>query len=563
MAVIYIDEERGIDADGTPGTLSEPFKSLLEAFVRHGADADYQVKKKDDEEYKPATKSGLKKAAAYAAQQRKKLESAAARAEKDAEQEAARLAVLEEAKNIKIVDDPSLPKPVRIALAATDPAIIGQLRKSQDDPQDGVSRVRIQGRVQRVAKQGGLIFVTLRRGLDQMQCLLSGNLSKTYDALTLTRETAMEITGELWEVPSGAHAPLDRELRADYFSIIAKAPGGDEALTTRVPPDGDVQTLLNLRHLTLRHEKPAAIMFVRHVLETSFNTVYKELGCTKVSPPALVQTQVEGGATLFKLDYYDETAYLTQSSQLYLETVLPVLGDVYCIEKSFRAEKSLTRRHLSEYTHIEAELDFIQFDDLLSHLEHVICRVIDLILENPTAAEAIRRFNPEFIKPSRPFLRMRYAEAIDWLRERGILNEEGSDHVFGDDIAEAAERKMTDELNRPVFLTHFPTEIKSFYMLKAEDDQRVTESVDILMPGVGEIVGGSMRTWDYDELLVGYKREGIDPTSYFWYTDQRKYGSTPHGGYGLGTERFLAWLMKLWTVREACLYPRYMGRCTP
>lgn len=352
MAVFYVDEERGIDAEGTPGTLSEPFKSLLEAFVRHGVDSDYQVKKKDDEEYKPATKSALKKATTYAAQQRKKLESAAARAKTDAEQEAARLAVLEEAKKIKILDDPSLAKPVRISLSATDPAIIGRLRKSQDDTQDGVLRVRVQGRVQRVAKQGGLIFVTLRRGLHQMQCLLSGNLSKTYDALTLTRETAMEITGELWEVPTGAHAPLDRELRADYFTIIAKAPGGDDALTTRVPPDGDVQTLLNLRHLTLRHEKPAAIMFVRHVLESSFNTVYEELGCTKVSPPALVQNQVEGGATLFNLGYYDETAYLTQSSQLYLETVLPVLGDVYCIEKSFRAEKSLTRRHVSTDAHL-------------------------------------------------------------------------------------------------------------------------------------------------------------------------------------------------------------------
>lgn len=346
MAVIYVDEDRGLDAQETPGTVSGPFKSLLEAFVRHGPEAEYQVKKKDDDEYKPAAKSGLKKATAYAAQQRKKSEAAATRAEKETQQEAARLAVLEEAKNIKIVDDPSLPAPVRINLAERDPSVIGRLRKTQDEPQDGVVRVRVQGRVQRVAKQGGLIFVTLRRGLDQMQCLISGNLSKTYDALTLTRETAMEITGELWEVPPGAHAPLDRELYADCFTIIAKAPGGDDAPATRVPADGDPQTLLNLRHLTLRHEKPAAIMFVRHVLEGAFNTVYKELDCKKVSPPALVQTQVEGGATLFKLDYYNESAYLTQSSQLYLETILPVLGDVYCIEKSFRAEKSLTRRHV-------------------------------------------------------------------------------------------------------------------------------------------------------------------------------------------------------------------------
>jgi asparaginyl-tRNA synthetase len=122
---------------------------------------------------------------------------------------------------------------------------------------------------------------------------------------------------------------------------------------------------------------------------------------------------------------------------------------------------------------------------------------------------------------------------------------------------------MCDEINRPVFLTHFPAEIKSFYMQRASDDSRVTESVDLLLPGVGECVGGSMRIWDYDELMAAFKRESIDSTAYFWYLDQRKYGSSPHGGYGLGFERFLASIMKLWTVREACLYPRYMGRCTP
>ncbi|RFU25361.1 hypothetical protein B7463_g10980, partial [Scytalidium lignicola] len=517
MAIIYIDEEAGNDALDieAPGTEAAPFKTLSHAYLKFGPDHEYNVKKKD-EEYKPAAKSALKKAVKFAEQQQKKQD---ARAEREAQDNAALEATIERAKNIKITQDPALPEAVLIRLNETDPSIIGQLRKKDQETESPAVRVRIQGRVRRVAKQGGLIFVLVRRGLDSMQCVLSGDLAKTYDALTLARETSIEIFGQLWAVPAGAYAPLDRELQADYFEIIAKAPGGDDAFSNRVQEDVENP---DLRHLSLRNEKPASIMLVRGVVESAFHAAYQELGITKVVPPTLVTTQCEGGATLFGLNYYGEPAFLTQSSQLYLETVLPSLGDVYCIQSSFRAEKSLTRRHLSEYIHIEAELDYTTFDNLLAHIEHLICRVIDLTLENPIAAATIQKLNPKFSKPQRPFMKMQYTEAIEWLRERGIKNENGEDHVFGDDIAEAAERKMVDEINRP----------------KDKDDKRLTESVDVLVPGVGEIVGGSMRIWDYDELLAAYKREGIDPAPYFWYTDQRKYGSSPHGGYGLGAERY-------------------------
>jgi asparaginyl-tRNA synthetase len=347
MTVIFVDEHRGIDvADNALGTEDSPFNSLSEAFLRHGPEREYRVKKKEDEEYQPATKSALKKAANYAVAQRKKRQAAATRAEREAEEAATVEAALTQAKDIKITENPELPQAVLINIGKTDPHVIGKLRKSSDEPKEGVLRICVQGRVYRVAKQGGIIFVTLRRGLHLMQCLLAGNLAKTYDAQTLARETSMEIIGELWAVPAGLRAPLNRELHADYFRIIAKAPGGDESFTNRVPDDAEPSMLLDLRHLTLRQEKPAAIMFVRHILESAFHTAYEELDFKKVSPPALVQTQVEGGSTLFSLDYYGETSYLTQSSQLYLETVLPSLGDVYCIEKSFRAEKSLTRRHV-------------------------------------------------------------------------------------------------------------------------------------------------------------------------------------------------------------------------
>ncbi|GAB7360897.1 hypothetical protein MBLNU230_g0883t1 [Neophaeotheca triangularis] len=569
---IHINEETGQDTAEADGSQQSPYKTVQHAYLQHTDTANYLIwKAEGDEEqasWKPAAKAALKKAVNYAQAQKKKAGKEQEVALRQKKEEEERQKTLDESRKIVITEDTSLPKAQKITLGEKRPEIVklGSGERSKDvdysDPSRG-TRVRVFGRVHRERKQKEVAFVTLRDGHGYMQCVLTGPLAKTYDAVTLTRETSMMITGEMWEVPPGAHAPDNRELHADYFEIIGKAPGGDDAITNRVQEKGDAQDLLDQRHLALRGEKRAAVMFVRDAVEHAFNCKYHELGYVKVSPPALVQTQVEGGGTLFSLDYYAEKAYLTQSSQLYLETAIPFAGNVYCIEKSFRAEKSLTRRHLSEYTHVEAELDFIDFDDLLTHLEDIICGVLTMVLSNPRIAAMLQDLNPDFQMPERPFKRMRYADAIDWLREHDIKNENDQPHTFGDDIAEAAERRMTDIINRPIFLTHFPVEIKAFYMQKDKQDPRVTESVDCLMPGVGEIVGGSMRMDDYDELMAAYKREGISPDPYYWYTDMRRYGTSPHGGYGLGLERFLAWLCKQHTVRDTCFYPRYMGRCKP
>ena len=542
---VYVDEDVGKDDPAADGSEASPYKTLLFAYIQHPptqpTDPQYFTRKSETgpvsedgdpearKEWKPATKSATKKATSLYEQHKKKLAKTDTLALREkAEQEKRQLA-LQEALKVKISENPKLPKAIKIRLNEKDPAIVklrkGTSEKDVDYSEGRGSRVRITGRVHRFRTQKDVIFLVLQDGYGFLQCVLTGDLTKTYDALTLTQETSMEVWGEMWEVPPGQHAPDNRELHVDYYEMIGKAAGDKDAITTRVQADGDPQSLLDNRHLVLRGEVSSSVMKVRAALLRAFRQTYESEitpSCLEVTPPCMVQTQVEGGATLFEFNYYGQKAYLTQSSQLYLETCLPSLGNVFCVAPSFRAEKSLTRRHLSEYTHIEAELDFITFDDLLVHLELVMSKVIELALADPKIKKLVYDLNPDFQVPERPFMRMRYSDAITWLREHDIPNEEGKPHEFGDDIAEAAERKMTDIINRPIFLTHFPVAIKAFYMKKDPQDLRVTESVDCLMPGVGEIVGGSMRMDDYEELMAAYGREGIDPKPYYWYTDQRK-----------------------------------------
>ena len=547
----YIDEDVGKDDSSAVGTETAPYKTLLHAMIQHGKDAAYMTRRSETGavsedgdpaarlEWKPATQSSKKKATKLFEQHQRKQAAKGEQDTKDAQESMRKLQLIEEAKKVVIQEDKSLPAPIRIRLDETDPK---KITLGSADGKKG-TRVKVMGRVHHLRSQQHVMFIVLKDGYGLMQCVLAGDLIRTYAALTLTLETSMVIHGELRAVPSGQKAPLERELHADYFQVIGAAAGDKEAITNRVAEGADPQTLLDNRHLVLRGEKASSVMKVRAAVLRAFRQAYLEQRCLEVTPPCMVQTQVEGGATLFSFDYYGQTAYLTQSSQLYLETCIPSLGDVFTVSPSFRAEKSLTRRHLSEYTHIEAELDFIEFPDLLTHLETVICRVIELVLADPETSRMIQwlretesKIHREgftkpgvFTPPKRPFKRMKYAEAIEWLKEHNIPNEEGQPHAFGDDIAEAAERKMTDILDVPIFLTHFPVEIKAFYMKKAPEDLRVTESVDVLMPGVGEIVGGSMRMEDFNELMDAYKREGIGSDPYYWYTDQRKYGTSPHG----------------------------------
>ncbi|KAH8827871.1 asparaginyl-tRNA synthetase [Flagelloscypha sp. PMI_526] len=575
MATIYIDETAGTDIEGS-GSETQPYQSLAYAvFVdRSVAVASLRVRKDAQAEWKEPTQSAMKKAQKGADGLEKKKKKADEDAQRALQEKEKRDRLLEDARQIQLVNDPSLPEAKKAKLSLLEP-LRGQ-------------RVRVSGWVHRLRDQKGLIFVVLRDGTGYLQCVLSGQTSKTYDALTLTLESTVELYGMLDPVPEGKTAPGGHELAVDYWKVLGAAPGAEEAFTNQFNEKTDPSIKADLRHLAIRGETASAVLRLRSSMLTAFRGAFATHNILEVTPPCMVQTQVEGGATLFEFNYYGQPAFLTQSSQLYLETCLPSLGDVFCVQESFRAENSHTRRHLSEFTHLEAELAFINFDDLMTNIESIICDTVDTLLADPSSAALIKQLNPDFVAPARPFMRISYVDAITWLNKHGIkrpqedkdgntINDPATgqpqmvDHAVGDDIAEAAERQMTDIIGKPVFLFGFPAELKSFYMKKMpipEGDSlaaqfQFTESCDLLIPNVGEIVGGSMRIADMQELMEGYAREGIDPKPYYWFTDQRKYGTCEHGGYGLGVERFLAWLANRYTVRECSLYPRWPGRCTP
>ena len=429
--------------------------------------------------------------------------------------------------------------------------------------------VYITGWAHRVRHQSKIAFVVVRDGTGYVQVVFGGAIPEFH------RETSLAIRGVVKSEPKAKNElqpPV--EIHVEEYSIIGPSDGDIENIVTS---ESSPDKLLDQRHIVIRGQVASSVMKARHELMRAFREHFWSKDMMEVTPPTLVQTQCEGGSTLFELMYYGEKAYLTQSSQLYLETCLTSIGDVYCILPSYRAEKSKTRRHLSEFTHIEAEYGNITFEDLLERIQDMIIDVVAAVIRR--CGDLIAMVNPEQLKtgatdpkdpnswklmPKKPFKRLKYADAIKFCNEHGIMNPDtNAPFKFGEDITDQPERAMVAKIGECVLMTHFPAEMKSFYMSREPSDRTLTESVDVLMPGVGEIVGGSMRMWNYDELMQAYAREKLDPSTYYWYTEQRKYGSVPHGGFGLGLERLIVWMLNQDSVKDACLFPRYMGRCKP
>jgi asparaginyl-tRNA synthetase len=475
---------------------------------------------------------------------RTRQEQAAKRATEEAAA-AARLAeAVELARQNPVVEDPSLP-----------PAVTRKVKYVTA----GDGRVRVFGWVHRLRTQGKLIFLVIRDGTGILQAVIQGALTQTVAALTVRREASVVVVGA---VHADERAPGGLEMAVDFWDLVGNAPADFESIVSK---DSSPDLLLDHRHLVLRGENAAGVIHVRDYLTRAVREHFFANDVHEVVCPTLVQTQCEGGSTLFKLDYYGQMAYLTQSSQLYLETCLSSIGDVFCIQSSYRAERSKGPRHLTEFTHIEAEYAFITFDELMDRIEALVVDSIERLLASP-AGEIIRKRNPGFSALRRGFRRLPYIDALQFCNEHNILKD--PDHpedpfVFGDDIPELAERTMVDMIGEPTFMIKFPAEMKAFYMQKCPEDRRLTESCDLLVPGVGEIVGGSMRMDNTDELLAAYEINKLNPAPYYWYVDQRRYGTCPHGGFGLGTERLVRWILDIAHIRDTCLYPRLLERCTP
>lgn len=414
--------------------------------------------------------------------------------------------------------------------------------------------IRTFGWVQSIRSAGKIgTFVDLYFGLTTAKCLFPVNTK-------LTPHSSVEIFGKISKNFSKDHYTF--EIHVDSFNIYAIAP------SFPININSSPHTMLEQGHIALQMKDRIDFLKCRSELMRIFRDFYYTNNYVEITPPTLVQTQVEGGSTLFHLKFYEEDAYLTQSSQLYLETCVASCMKAFCIMPSYRAEKFNTSRHLSEYTHVEAELGDIDFEELLEEIESFVRTAVVSFNERLVNVDIVK---PDIVEDK--FRRISYADAIDILIKHDVMKdkEQNTAYKYGDDISDRDEVRLIEILgNKPVFLVHFPVEHKPFYCMKSIIDVTkgieacgITDSVDLLWPGVGEILGGSMRVEKHDELIAGFEREGIDPAKYYWYTDLRLYGASKHGGYGLGFERLFGALMKYTSVNKSCLYPRFPGRCQP
>ena len=415
-------------------------------------------------------------------------------------------------------------------------------------------KVQLNGWVYNSRRSGKIGFLMLRDGFGLIQCIVAKNdvgEEKFEIFKSLTQESSLSVNGE---VVKNDRAPGGFELILSDLTVHQIS--SEYPIT---PKEHGTDFLMNHRHLWLRSKRQHAILRVRHEIIKAIRDFFDSNDFTLCDSPIFTPNAAEGTSTLFSTEYFGETAYLAQTGQLYGEAAAMSVGRHYNFGPTFRAEKSKTRRHLTEFWMVEPEIAYCDIEEDMVWAEKLILFIIERVLENRKAElEVLERDLSKLESIKEPFPRVSYTECVD------ILNKGGTKFNWGDDFGAPEETYIAEQFNQPVMIHRFPSAIKAFYMKRDPQNDKVVLGMDILAPeGYGEIVGGSERETDINLLIERIQAEGLNQADYEWFLDLRRYGSVPHSGFGMGIERVVAWICNLPHLRETIPFPRTIGRLNP
>jgi len=418
--------------------------------------------------------------------------------------------------------------------------------------------VEIAGWLYNLRKSGKIVFPLVRDGTGTIQAVaVKANLDEpTFESLkNLTQESSVILRGKL---RAEQRAPGGYEMDVEGAEVVQRIPESDPYPIT--PKEHGVDFLMDHRHLWLRSKRQHAAIRVRHEVIRAVRDYFDNHGFTLVDTPIFTPSACEGTSTLFEVNYFeDEKAYLTQSGQLYNEADAMAFGKVYCFGPTFRAEKSKTRRHLTEFWMVEPEMAYATLEDVKRVGEELVVYVVGRVLENRrNELHELERDTSKLETVQSPFPRMTYDDAVAELQKKG------SEIQWGGDFGNTDETLITEGLDRPLIVDRFPTEIKAFYFEPDPERPELALGVDFIAPeGYGEIIGGGQRVYDLDLLLKRLDEHHLPREAFDWYIDLRKFGSVPHAGFGMGIERFVAWMCGLEHIRETIAFPRMLYRTRP
>jgi asparaginyl-tRNA synthetase len=418
--------------------------------------------------------------------------------------------------------------------------------------------IEIAGWLYNLRKSGKIVFPLLRDGTGIMQCVaVKANLDEAlFETLkNLTQESSLILRGK---IRAEQRAPGGYEMDVEGAEVIDRVP--ESAPYPITPKEHGPDFLMDHRHLWLRSKRQHSVIRVRHEVIKGVRDYFDSHGFTLVDTPIFTPAACEGTTTLFEVNYFDdEKVFLTQSGQLYNEANAMAFGKVYCFGPTFRAEKSKTRRHLTEFWMVEPEMAYATLDDVKQLAEGLVVYVVGRVLENRRAElQALERDISKLETIKAPFPRMSYDDAVKALQARG------SEIQWGGDFGGPDETMITEGLDRPLMVDRYPTQVKAFYFEPDPQRPELALGVDVIAPeGYGEIIGGGQRIHNLDLLMKRLEEHKLPPEAFNWYIDLRKYGSVPHAGFGMGIERFVAWMCGLEHIRETIPYPRMLYRTRP